>query len=540
MKNTLNQVISTEKLKDEISELHEKISSLQNEKTELLAKLNWFEENFRLNQQKLYGRSSEQTVHPDQQTLFNEAEALDFVKPAVPEPTVEEITYTRKKKQKGHREEMLKDLPVEIIEYKLSEEDQICDVCAGDLHEMSIEITREIEIIPPQVKVIEHRRSVYACRDCEKNEITTPVVTAPMPKRTIPGSIASAATIAYIMIQKYMFGVPLYRQEQSWKQLDIEIARQTMANWLILASMRWLSIIFERMHQLLLQHDIIHADETGVQVLHEPGRTANSESYMWLYRTGRDGPPIVLFEYQTTRARKHPQNFLQGFKGYLCTDGYQSYEGLSDIINVACLAHARRKFDEALKSLPKEVKDKPCAAKEGLDFCNKLYKIENELHDVSSEKRFEVRIEKSKPILDEFYIWLKAQRPRLTPKSTTGKAVNYCLNQWNKLNGFLLDGRLFIDNNISERSIKGFVISRKNFLFCNTPNGATASAMIYSVIETAKANNLKPFNYLTYLLKTLPNVDVKDQGVLDSLMPWSLELPESCRLVNKSLQQKNQ
>jgi len=540
MKNTLNQVISTEKLKDEISELHEKISSLQNEKTELLAKLNWFEENFRLNQQKLYGRSSEQTVHPDQQTLFNEAEALDFVKPAVPEPTVEEITYTRKKKQKGHREEMLKDLPVEIIEYKLSEEDQICDVCAGDLHEMSIEITREIEIIPPQVKVIEHRRSVYACRDCEKNEITTPVVTAPMPKRTIPGSIASAATIAYIMIQKYMFGVPLYRQEQSWKQLDIEISRQTMANWLILASMRWLSIIFERMHQLLLQHDIIHADETGVQVLHEPGRTANSESYMWLYRTGRDGPPIVLFEYQTTRARKHPQNFLQGFKGYLCTDGYQSYEGLSDIINVACLAHARRKFDKALKSLPKEVKDKPCAAKEGLDFCNKLYKIENELHDVSSEKRFEVRIEKSKPILDEFYIWLKAQRPRLTPKSTTGKAVNYCLNQWNKLNGFLLDGRLFIDNNISERSIKGFVISRKNFLFCNTPNGATASAMIYSVIETAKANNLKPFNYLTYLLKTLPNVDVKDQGVLDSLMPWSLELPESCRLVNKSLQQKNQ
>ena len=190
--------------------------------------------------------------------------------------------------------------------------------------------------------------------------------------------------------------------------------------------------------------------------------------------------------------------------------------------------------------MPKEVKDKPCAAKEGLDFCNKLYKIENELHDVSSEKRFEVRIEKSKPILDEFYIWLKAQRPRLTPKSTTGKAVNYCLNQWNKLNGFLLDGRLFIDNNISERSIKGFVISRKNFLFCNTPNGATASAMIYSVIETAKANNLKPFNYLTYLLKTLPNVDVKDQGVLDSLMPWSLELPESCRLVNKSLQQKNQ
>jgi transposase len=465
---------------------------------------------------------------------------LDAVTPAVPEPTVEEITYKRKKKQKGHREEMLKDLPVEVVEHKLPEEEQVCDVCGGDMHEMSVEITREIEIIPPQVKVIEHRRSVYACEYCEENEITTPVITAPMPKRTLPGSIASAATIAHVMTQKYMFGVTLYRQETYWKQLDIEISRQTMANWLILASSRWLSIIFEQMHQFLLQHDIIHADETGLQVLHEPGRSASSESYMWLYRTGRDGPPIVLFDYQTTRARKHPQRFLQGFKGYLCTDGYQSYEGLTDIINVACLAHARRKWDEALKSLPKDVRDKPCAAKEGLNFCNRLYSVEHEFEDASPEERYEGRLKKSKPILDEFYKWLKQQRPRITPKSTTGKAVNYCLNQWEKLNGYLLDGRLYCDNNISERSIKGFVISRKNFLFCNTPNGATASAMIYSIIETSRANNLKPFEYLTYLLKMLPNVDFKDPSVLDSLMPWSVDLPECCRLNDKSLQQKEQ
>ena len=540
MKNTINQAVSADQHQNKISELEDKIALLENEKAELLAKLNWFEEHFRLNQHRLYGRSSEQTVYSEQQTLFNEAEALDAVKPAVPEPTLEEITYKRKKKQKGHREEMLKDLPVEVVEYKLPEEEQVCDVCGGDMHEMSVEITREIEIIPPQVKVIEHRRSVYACGDCEENEITTPVITAPMPKRTLPGSIASAATIAHVMTQKYMFGVTLYRQETYWKQLDVEISRQTMANWLILASSRWLSIIFERMHQLLLQHDIIHADETTLQVLHEPGRAADSESYMWLYRTGRAGPPIVLFEYQTTRARKHPQRFLQGFKGYLCTDGYQSYEGLPDVINVACLAHARRKFDEALKSLPKEVRDRPCAAKEGLDFCNRLYSVEHEFEDASPEERYEGRLKKSKPILDEFYKWLKQQRPRITPKSTTGKAVNYCLNQWDKLNGYLLDGRLYCDNNISERSIKGFVISRKNFLFCNTPNGATASAMIYSMIETSKANNLKPFEYLAYLLKTLPNVDVKDQSVLDSMMPWSTDLPESCRLNDKSLQHKEQ
>ena len=543
----MNQAVSAEKLqienlilKDKIAPLESENSLIQNEKAELLAKLNWFEEHFRLNQHRLYGRSSEKTVLAEQQTLFNEAEALDSVKPDIPEPTVEEITYKRKKKQKGHREEMLKDLPVEVIEHKLPKEEQICDVCGNQLHEMSVEISRELEIIPPQVKVIENRRTVYACGDCEENEITTPVITAPMPKRALPGSIASAATIAHVMTQKYMFGVTLYRQETYWKQLDIEISRQTMANWLILASTRWLSIIFERMHQLLLQRDIIHADETGLQVLHEPGRDANSESYMWLYRTGREGPPIALFEYQTTRARKHPQKFLQGFKGYLCTDGYQSYEGLPDIINVACLAHARRKFYEALKSLPKEMRDKTCAAKEGLDFCNRLYRVEHEFEDASAEKRYEGRHEKSKPILDEFYIWLKHQRPRITPKSTTGKAVNYCLNQWDKLCNYLLDGRLYCDNNISERSIKGFVISRKNFLFCNTPNGATSSAMIYSIIETSKANKLKPFEYLTYLLKMLPNVNVKDQSVLDSLMPWSLELPESCRLINKSLQQKNQ
>ena len=537
MENTINQAVLTDQNK--ISELEDKIALLENEKAELLAKLFWFEERFRLEQHKRYGRSSEQTI-PEQQSLFNEAEALDSLKIEESEPTVEEIIYKRKKKQKGHREEMLKGLPVEVVEHKLTEEEQVCDLCGGKLHEMSAEITKEIEIIPPKVKVIEHRRLVYACGDCEKNEETTPVITAQMPKRTLPGSIASAATIAYVMIQKYLFGVTLYRQETYWKQIDIEISRQTMANWLILASTRWLSIIFERMHQLLLRRDIIHADETGLQVLHEPGRSASSESYMWLYRTGRDGPAIVLFEYQTTRARKHPQKFLQGFKGYLCTDGYQSYEGLQNIINVACLAHVRRKWDEALKSLPKEVRDKPCVAKEGLHFCNRLYSIEHEFEASSSEERYKGRLEKSKPILDEFYKWLKYQRPRVTPKSTTGMAINYCLNQWDKLSNYLLDGRLYCDNNISERSIKGFVISRKNFLFCNTPSGATSSAMIYSIIETSKANNLKPLEYMTYLLETLPNVDVKDQNVLDSVMPWSSDLPESCRLHDKIIQQKEQ
>ena len=398
----MNQAVSVDPHQNKIYELEDKIALLENEKAELLAKLNWFEEHFRLNQHRLYGRSSEQTVHAEQQTLFNEAEALDAVTPTVQEPTLEEITYKRKKKQKGHREEMLKDLPVEIIEHKLPEEEQVCDVCGNDLHEMSVEITRELEIIPPQVKVIEHRRTVYACGNCEENEITTPVITASMPKRTLPGSIASAATIAYVMIQKYMFGVTLYRQETYWKQLDIEISRQTMANWLILASTRWLSIIFEQMHRFLLQHDIIHADETTLQILHEPGRPASSESYMWLYRTGRQGPHIALFDYQTTRARKHPQKFLQGFKGYLCTDAYQSYDGLPDVINVCCLAHARRKWDEALKSLPKEVRINLVLQKKGRIFATGFIELNMSLKMLALKKDMKVDLKKANPFWMSF------------------------------------------------------------------------------------------------------------------------------------------
>jgi transposase len=533
MENTVKSTVTTENLKEEVELLTQKNNILEHEKAELEQKLKWFEEQFRLHQHRLFGRSSEKTPIPEQINLFNEAESE--ANPKIPEPTIEEITYKRKKKQ-GHREEMLKNLPVETIEYKLPEEEQICKCCGGKLHEMSTETRREIEVIPAQVKVVEHVRYVYGCRDCEKNEITTPIVTSPMPAPTLPGSIASASAIAHVMVQKYVFGLPLYRLEQQWKLLDIEISRQAMANWVILAATRWLILIFNRMHELLLQRDIIHADESTLQVLHEPGRAADTKSYMWLYRTGRDGPSIVLYEYQTTRAGKHVVKFLEGFKGrYLCTDGYAGYNLMSGIIRVCCWSHARRKFDEALKALPKTEKDKHCAAMEGLEYCNKIFGIERELHDVTSEERYEKRLEKSKPVLDEFHTWLKQQRARLLPKSATGVAVRYCLDLWEELTNFLLDGRLYVDNNISERSFKSYILSRKNFLFCNTPKGATASAMVFSVLRTAIENGLKPFEYMKYLLEQLPNSDVKEQSVLDSLLPWSESIPEYCKVSDKSL-----
>ncbi|MBC7075955.1 MAG: IS66 family transposase [Syntrophomonadaceae bacterium] len=513
-----------------IEQLNDKILTLEQQIAELNAKLKWYEEQFRLSRQRQFGVSSEKS-DPEQISLFNEAE--DIANPAVEEPTVETITYQRKEKQAGQREKKLADLPVETIEYRLSEHEQICPCCQGKLHEMSTQVRQELKIIPAQIKVVKHVQYIYACRQCEKENITTPIIKAEMPMPILPGSLASPSLVAYIMDQKYTNSLPLYRQEQQFSRLGIELSRQTMANWLLAAADPWLKIIYDRMHEHLLKRDILHVDETTLQVLKEPGRSAKSKSYMWLYRTGRDGPPIVLYDYQTTRASKHPDNFLSGFKGYLQTDGYSGYGKLTGVTLVGCWAHARRKFTEALKALPTAQKDKPVAAKVGLNYCNRLFAIERQLKDKSVKERYEKRLELAKPILDEFHIWLKKQRQQTLPKSAFGQAIAYCLNQWDDLSHFLLDGRLEIDNNRAERSIKPFVIGRKNFLFSNTPRGARSSAIIYSIIETAKENNLKPYNYLMYLFEQLPNVNTNDVAVINSLLPWSDTLPEECRMSKK-------
>lgn len=528
--NTINKT-TVERLREENILLKQQNELNQEQIAVLSAKVQWFEEQFRLNQHRLYGSSSEQTS-VTQINLFNEAETE--AKPEVPEPTVEEITYQRRKKR-GHREEMLKDLPVEVIEYRLPENEQVCS-CGDVIHEMSTQTRQEIKIIPAQAVIVKHVQFIYSCRRCERNEISTPIKTAPMPSPVLPGSLASPSSISYIMTQKFVEGLPLYRQEQQWERLGVEISRQTMANWMIQASERWLRPIYERMRVYLLQKDILHADETTLQVLHEPGRDAHTTSYMWLYRTGRDGPPIILYDYQTTRASKHPARFLKDFKGYLHVDGYVGYEGIPNITLVGCWAHARRKFDEALKALPSTEKNSSTASKEGLEFCNKLFMIERDLHSVTPTERYEKRLEKSRPVLDAFSSWLKYQTPRVLPKSALGQAIQYCRNQWDKLTAFLQDGQLELDNNRSERSIKPFVIGRKNWLFFNTPKGASASAVIYSIVETAKQNGLNPFTYLTYLFEQLPNNDLNDSAAIDTLLPWSTSLPESCKMPNHSIQ----
>lgn len=520
---------------EHIQGLQDKCALLEHQVEELSTKLKWYEEQFRLAQQRQYGASSEKT-DPNQLSFFDEAE--QEADPKVPEPTVEGVTYTRRK-TKGKNDKMLEDLPVESIEYRLAEGEQECPQCQGHLHEMSKEIRKELKIVPAQVKVVEHVRHVYACRHCEKNDTATPVVTASMPAPVLPGSFVSPSLMAFVMERKYGQALPLYRQEQQFKHYGIDLSRQTLANWMIRGANDWLSPLYNRMHKKLIEHDVLHADETTCQVLHEEGRAATSKSYMWVYATGHTDVPIYLYDYRTTRASKHPKAMLAGFQGFLHADAYAGYNDIPGAKVVGCLAHARRKFTDALKAMPEQASRTPSTAQEGLDFCNQLFHIEQQLTDLDPEKRYMKRLEQSKPVLEAFEAWLKLRKKQVLPKSALGQAIAYCLNQWDKLCAFLLDGRLEISNNRGERAIKPFVIGRKNHLFSNTPKGATASAIIYSVVETAKANQLSPFHYLTYLFEQLPNIDLNDTTQLDALLPWSETLPESCRVRSKDRQRSD-
>jgi transposase len=500
----------------------EKVSILSTQNAQLAEENRWFKEQFLLARHRQFGAKSERTTLDPSQLgpLFNEAEAIlgSSPKEALEEKT---ITYTRRKKSIGHREEVLADLRTETIDYYLPEEERICECCGGPLHEMSTKTREELKIVPAQVSVIRHVRHVYACRNCDRNETSTPIVTAPSPLPIIEKSLASPSAIAHIMGMKYGDAMPLYRIEKHFEQFGVEMPRAVLSNWMIKGG-ELLSPIYTRMHTILLGHSPLHADETTLQVLKEDGRKAQSKSYMWQYCSGSVGPPIVLYEYQPTRDGDHPHRFLSGFKGYLHVDGYAGYNGIPGVILVGCWAHARRKFVEAQKVLPKDERENPeHRVNIALAYIKRLFKIEEELSNATPDERKAARELRSKPITDEFKTWLDVQAVQVLPKSTLGVAVGYCLGQWTKLEVYLTDGRLEISNNRAERSIKPFVIGRKNWLFANTPKGAKTSALIYSIVETAKANGLNPYTYLEYALDHMREIDPNDKSAIDELLPWS-------------------
>lgn len=293
------------------------------------------------------------------------------------------------------------------------------------------------------------------------------------------------------------------------------------------ASQDYLEPVYEQLHRELLAKEVLHADETTLQVLHEPGKEPQSKSYMWLYRTSGDTDnPVVMYEYQSGRGAVHPREFLEGFKGYLHADGYAGYHNLpEDITVVGCWAHLRRKFDEAMKSLPKS-KAKNSSAAQGLAYCSLLFGLEDDFAELTPDERYQQRLEQAKPVLDAFLAWANIRNA--APKSALGKALTYLKEQWPYLTNYLKDGRMELSNNRAERSIKPFVIDRKNFLFANTPGGAKGSVVIFTMIQTAIENHLDPYRYLTWLLKAANTADLPRPEVIEQLLSWNA--PQECRM----------
>lgn len=502
---------------------------LKSENEKLKKKVDWLMEQFIVANQHIFG-SKKDHVDVDQINIFNEAEIFEASEGTESE-TTEVPAHTRKTKSKNLTSKLPDNLDIEDILYGLGAEEQICPDCGEPLHVIGTENVRELlKLIPAVASILRISRNVYGCRNCEKNGTEVPIIKAPVPEPVIKGSFASAEAIAHIATQKFVMGSPLYRQEKEFNSKGIELSRQTMSNWLIKSATDHLLPIYEKMHEDLKKNNILCADETGLQVLREPEKKAESKSYMWLYRTGTEREyPIVLYEYQPDRKHKRPKEFLEGYKGYLHVDGYSGYNKLpEDIIRVGCFSHARRKFTDALKVMkvrpPDDGGKKQSIAIKGKEYCDALFDIEKDIAEFSYEKKKEKRQELAKPILDEMFEWFNGINVK--SKSKTGEALTYLKNQWYRLIKYIDDGRLEISNNRAERSIKPFVIGRKNFLFANTPKGAQTSAILYSIIETAKENGLDPYEYLKYVFETSPNIS---DGNIEELMPNNVQVQAKCK-----------
>ena len=501
----------------------EYINSLENENAVL-------SDNLEKLKKAMFGQSSEKTKYidensEDQLSLFNEAECEASAKAV--EPTVNTVKE-HIRKQKRTREEITKDLPREVTEYDLTDSEKEELKRYGELTRIGSEHVRtEIQIIPAQVKVLEIKRAVYAVPSYDKTKPGSEVIKATVPDAFMRKSMASPSSAAYTMYQKYVNSVPLYRQEKDWRNQGVELSRATLANWIIHGSQVYLKPLCNELKKTLLKQPVIHADETVVQVLDEKGRKASAQSRMWVYCTGgTDMESIALYEYTQTRAGENARAYLGEYKGYLQTDGYSGYKQLTGTTHCGCWAHARRKWDEAL---PKGDTPENSESKKGLEYCNRLFELEKqyEKDKLTPGERKEARIKSSKPVLDEYFAWLKTIRA--LSGSNLYKAAEYSKNQEAELRAFLLDGRIEISNNRAENAVRPFVIGRKNWLFSKTPKGAQASATAYSVIETAKANGLNPFAYLTYLFTMLPAA-VKSGKCLAPFLPWSTSIPDYCKL----------
>lgn len=517
-------------LKDMITDLRNMIKTLQatvdaaNKREEaLIQERDNLKDEINLLRKKLFGSSSEKRVVdiPGQLNLFNESELEQDPDAAEAEELAATIPAgsPKKKKTRATDAERFKGIPVIKKYLDIPEEEKTCPVCNNPLVKIGEEfVRRELVFIPAKLKVVEIYSFNYNCPECSKRDI-------PVIKKGKDGKphmlygMASAGTVAWVMYQKFCNSLPYCRQEKDWQQYGVAITRSTMANWVIRNSEAFFRPMYEYFHRKLLERNFVMADETPLQVLHEEGRRAQTKSYMWLFRSGEDGGvPIILYKYSPTRAGDNAVEFLHGFNGYLMCDGYSGYNKVPNAKRTACWAHIRRYLTDAIPKGKQLDYTQPSV--QGMMYINQLFHLEDVIKTKHSsfDAIKKVRLEKEKPIVEGFLSWLDKQNP--VRGSRLDKAATYIQNRRDYLMTYLEDGRCSFSNNLSENAIRPFTVGRKNWLFCDTPHGAQASAIVYTMVEMAKANGVNVYHYLTYLLEKLPDDSMNDDE-LEQLAPWN-------------------
>ncbi len=514
MKDTISQLNTV------ISSQNELIKSLQDTIANLQEQIDYLTK-------KLFGTSSEKSKDiPGQLNMFNEAEQ-EAAPEEEPGPIViKEHTRMAKRKQS----DTFRGIPSEDVVIPLPDDQKRCPDCGAGMEIIGKEFVRqEFHFTPARGKVVNIYVETAKCPVCTEDpemEGITEFVKAEAPAPLIPHSYATPSAVAWVMYQKYCNAMPLYRQEADWKQLGVPLSRITLAHWIIYCAVNYFALLYGFFHRQWVARSFAMADETRCQVLKEPGRAAETDSFMWLFRSGEDGlPTIILFQYAETRAKFNAVEFLEGFHGYLEADGYQGYDNIPGVKRCCCWAHLRRYFVDAVPKGKKDDLGEPAA--QGVQYCDRLFAYERRSKELGHnyEQRKEWRLQKEKPVLDAFWKWVSGQNPR--KGSRFEKAVNYALNHKDEFMTYLEDGRCSFSNNLSENSIRPFTVGRKNWLFSNTPKGAEASAIVYTMVEMAKAHGLNVYKYLKYLLERLPDTPMSD-ACLAKLAPWDQDVKEAC------------
>ena len=520
--------------------LQDQMEGLTKQTQALNDKMQLVMEQLVLSKKSRFGRSSEKMAGPGQIrfmevdgeiVFFNEAEAVCGLD--APEPDSLEPQQPKKKKQAGKREADLAGLPVRRIDHYLSEKELAAEFGEKGWKQLPDAISRCYRFVPAKVELEEHHVGVYSSKTDDR------MVKAPHPKKLLPGSLVSPSLAAAVLNGKYVNAVPLYRLEKEFERYGLAITRQNMANWVIRLGESCFGPLYDYLHTLLYRYPVIQADETPVLV-NKDGRPAGSKSWMWVYRSGclYQKEQVILYEYQKTRNASYPRKFLKDYNGICVTDGYQAYHTLEkekeDLKIAGCWVHCRRKFEEALEVIPKELR-KQSVLDLLMNQIRAIYREEGKLSGFSADERVEKRQLVVKPLVDAFFAYVKQNSGRVPKSGKAREAFTYALNQEPYLRVFLENGNVPMDNNASERAIRGFCIGKKNWEMIDTVHGASASAIIYSISETAKANGLKPYEYFEYLLTEIPkHQDESSTDFLADLLPWSEKLPEYIRKPKKA------